>query len=239
MSVVAYRLGAEELIELGKPGRPKPFLSARKPYFQRDRRASFLGNGSRAGLGQLDLLAQVGSFLAKFLSGAFSVLAQIVNVPANILASGVNLIFTNVASLIEDVPIIGTVAAQIFLIANSIIKFGLQVPGELLGGISNVFEGIGKALDTLAPSKKAAAETDAKNKIMERTPDGLKEAVSAALSGTHPAASAGGYGGVPGASTPIAAGASSGAVGAGSGLDTAIAVGAVAVAGGTLLLLLT
>lgn len=239
MNAIGYRLGAEELIELGKPGRPKPFMSARKPYFRRDSAKPFLGNSSGPGLGQLDFLAQVGSFLANFLAGAFSVLSQIVNVPMNILASGVNIIFTNVASLISEVPIIGTVASQIFLLANSIIKFGLQVPGELLGGISNVFAGIGKALDTLAPSKKAAAETDAKNKIMERTPDGLKAAVSAALSGTNPGAAAPGSGGVPGATTPAAAGASSGAVGAGSGLETAIAVGAVAVAGGTLLLLLT
>lgn len=234
-----YSLGAEELIELGKPRREKPFLAARKPYFQRGGERPFIGNSNRS-LGQLDLLADVGSFLAKFLAGAFSVLAQIVNIPTNILISGVDLIFTNVASLIGEVPIIGTVAAQIFLIANSIIKFGLQVPAALLGGISNVFAGIGKALDTLAPSKKAAAEKDAKDKIMDRTPDPLKEAVSAALSGTNPAPQAGaGSGGQPGAIPPTATGASSGAVGAGSGLETAVAVGAVIVAGGTLLLLVT
>lgn len=240
LTLPVYSLGAEELIELGKPRREKAFLSARKPYFRREEAKPFIGN-SKPRLGQSDFLAQVGSFLVKFLAGAFSVLAEIVNIPMDILAADVDLIFTNVSSLIAEVPILGTVVAQIFLITNAVIKFGLEVPAQLLGGISHVFAGIGQALDTLAPSKKAEAQKDAKDKIMERTPDELKEGVSAALSGNRPTSPGGGIGsgGSPGATTPNATGASSGAVGAGSGLEKAIAVGALVVVGGALWLLVT
>lgn len=191
-------------------------------------------------MGQPDLSGEVGVFLAKFLADAFSVLARIVSLPVEILASDANIMFTNVSRVIGQVPILGTVAAQISLISKAIIGSGFDIPGLLMEGISNVSEGIGQALDSLAPSMKAKAQKDALDTIMERTPDPLKDAVSAALNGNNPSSLGRATGGgTPGAISPTAAGASRGAVSAGSNLETAVTVGAAVMAGGTLLLLVT
>jgi len=235
---VAYRLGAEELIELGRPATCPAYLGARRTFFGGRpgsvRRGTFMGN---ARLGQLDLLAQAGSFLAKMLSGAFGLLADLVNVPANILVSGVDLIFTNVAGLLDDIPVLGTLAAQILLIGNAVIKFGLQVPGMLLGGISNVLGGLSKALDTTQnAAQKAASEKDAKDKILDRAPDFLKGAVKSVLEGRSPSGAGGGAAG--------GAGGAGGADGTGAGeagpsdLEKALMIGVPVAAAGALALAL-
>lgn len=164
-------LGAEELIELG---RPLPIhIAARQPFF--------LGRAPRQ-MGQLEFLGNIAGFLVDGLSFAFTTLGNLLDVPLKVLSQGIDLVFNGVADLLRNIPIVGDVLAEVLVLGGAIIKFGLSIPGLVLREIGNVLGGVAKALKT----ENSDAENDkkvneAKDNIVEKAPVNIKDNVKAIL----------------------------------------------------------
>jgi hypothetical protein len=179
-----YRLGAEELLELGRSRRPVT-LSGRRPFLSgRAERGPFLGNRepelSQESVFILDMLGNVAGFIADGLAFALNTLGDLVDLPLNILSQGVDIVFNGVSGLLREVPIIGDVLAQILVMGGALVKFGLSIPGLVLHGLGNILAGIAKAL------KGSDADTDekvdtAKKDIVNKAPDPLKDNVKKIL----------------------------------------------------------
>ncbi len=184
-----HRLGAIELIELGKSDRDdstslpvlrRPFLGSSRPML-----------ANQVQLGALDFLGDIGSFLTGEFESLFETLASIVDLPLDIASSGVGLLFDKLVSLLVNVPILGVAAAEILLLGKAVLQWGLSVPGLALEDIGNIFSEIKNAIDatkTVDEQKRDAAE--AKSKILARAEQRggveLREAVKATLEGNAP-----------------------------------------------------
>lgn len=176
-----YRLGAIELIELGRPA-PRPHPGLRRPFLA--------SRGAR--LGQFDFLADIGSFLAGAFEFLFKTLADIVSVPLDLASQGVGVLFDGLAGFLANIPILGELASQLLLVGKAVIQWGLSVPGLLLEGIGNVFGEVKKAIDaTSTPAEAAADEAAAKSKILDKAKekggDAFKKVVKDAIEGKAPA----------------------------------------------------
>lgn len=156
-------LGAVELIELGRPHRQKQPMLRNRPK---------LG----------DIFSTAGKFMADALSTVFGVLADIIKVPSDLLVQGVDVVFENVATALQELPWIGDLAAQVLLAAGAVLKFAISVPFLALDGIRNIFEGISKALDaTGSPEEKKEKIDAAKERIIEQAPTAIKADVEEML----------------------------------------------------------
>jgi hypothetical protein len=176
----SYRLGAEELLELGAIRREPLRMGSRRPFFAGRYNRPMLTNSPE--LGQLQILGTIAGYLVDGLAFALNTLGDLIDLPLNILAQGVDVAFNGVAGLLSNIPVLGDLLSQIVLVGGSLIKFGLSVPGLLLHGLGNILEGIGEALDdAMTPSEKQKKLDDSKESILEKTPDDLKEGVKSIL----------------------------------------------------------
>jgi hypothetical protein len=169
---VRFRLGAEELIELGRPGARAPVL--RRPFIT--------GRVRRPFLGILDILGSVAGFLANGLAFALNTLGDIVNVPLRILSQGVDIAFNAIAGILGSIPVVGELLAQIVLLGGALVKFGLSIPGLLLHGLRNVLGGVAKALDSRYSSSESQEKVDgAMQRTVDQAPSGIRDNVRAIL----------------------------------------------------------
>lgn len=177
---VRYRMGAEELLELGRRG--ATFGGPRSPFLA-NRRPSLGASGSSAHLGDLvDMVKDVAGLITGALGFALTTLGDLISIPLDLLSQGVDVVFNGVADLIGQVPIVGELLAQILLLGNTVIKFALSVPGLLLHGLGNIMTGISKAL--LAKSTASDNEKNqdkAKQNIIGQAPPNLKSQISQIL----------------------------------------------------------
>lgn len=226
LQIVRYRMGAEELIELG---RARALGASRSPFLA-NRTRHAMGSAAAADhrMGDiLDIVKDVGGIITGALGFALNTLGDLVSVPLDILSQGVDIVFTNVAGLLDHIPIIGSLLAQILLLGNSVIKFALSVPGMLLHGLGNVMNGISKALSTKnSPAENQKNVDKAKDDIIGKAPPDLKDKVgqvlnSSGVSGSNLTPSLTPPGGTPpgGVTTGVPAPA------AGPGLSDILAVG--------------
>lgn len=175
------RLGAIELIELGRPASSQEVFPHRRPYL-----------ASRAArLGILDFIADVGSFLSGLFEFLFHTLADIVNVPLDLASQGVGVLFDGVAGFLANVPVLGELAAQLLLVGKAVIQWGLSVPGMLLEGIGNIFGEVKAAIDAVkspgeAKADESAAEKELLKRAKEKGGEELENAVKDALVGKKP-----------------------------------------------------
>lgn len=185
-TVTAHRLGAIELVELGRSERESAMPTLKRPFLgQRPMIAN------RARLGVLDFLADVGSFLSGAFSVLFEYLGKLVDLPLDLLSSGVGALFDGLAGFLINVPIIGVLASQVLLLTKSVIQWGLSVPGLLLEGLGNIFGEIKGAIDaTRTDDEKESDEAEAKKRILDAAEkkggNELKNAVGKALLGEDP-----------------------------------------------------
>lgn len=171
-----HQLGAEELLELGRP-MPLAIVS-RTPFFM-GRAPRMEG---RDQLGFIDILGNVAGFLIDGISWALTNLGNLLDVPLKILSQGIDLVFNGVADLLRNIPIVGDLLAQIVVLGGSILKFGLSIPGMVLREAGNVLGGIAKALKTEGTDGENQEKVDkAKDDIVSKAPDGVKENVKAIL----------------------------------------------------------
>lgn len=178
---VRYRMGAEELIELGRAkatlGGPRaPFLANRRPALSGASQPS-------AGMGDiLDIVKDIGGVITGALGFALTTLGDLVSIPLDLLSKGVDVVFNGVAGLLDSIPLIGPFLAQILLLGGAVIKFALSIPGLLLHGLGNIMTGISKALlakNTPAQNQKNVDK--AKQDIVRQAPPNLQSQVAAAL----------------------------------------------------------
>lgn len=179
----SYRLGAEELVELGRAKDAAAF--DRRPFFQsRPMVHGPMLSGPRMG-DITDIVKDVGGFISSGLGFALNTLGDLVNIPLGVLSQGVDITFNGVAGLLENIPIIGDLLAEIMVLGGAVIKFALSVPGLVLHGIGNILSGIGKALS----AKNSASENDkkvkdAKDNIVNKAPEAVKDKVRTVLDET-------------------------------------------------------
>jgi hypothetical protein len=179
-----YRLGAEELLELGRARNPQP-VAERKPFLaSRLRKPMLRQTPQRApeSVFILDVLGSVAGFVADGLSLALGALGTLVDLPLGILSQGVDVAFNGLAGLFGGIPGIGGFLSQILLLGGSLIKFGLSVPGLLLHGLGNIMGGVAKFLKGENSEGKNQDNLDgAKEEIISKAPPGLKDNVKKIL----------------------------------------------------------
>lgn len=175
-----YRMGAEELLELGRAGAS---LSGSRGPFLANRGHAALGSSGRAGMGDiLEIAKDIGGIITGALGFALTTLGDLVSIPLDILAKGVDIVFTSAADLLGQIPIVGGLLAQILLLGNTVIKFALSIPGLLLHGLGNIMTGISKALLAKQTPAQNQQNTDkAKSDILGQAPPNLRSQVSQAL----------------------------------------------------------
>ena len=178
ITTVSYRLGAEELLELGNirkgPVRTnRPYLAGRKPM---------LANPTLGGIDILSILGTVAQYLAQGLGFALNTIGSIVEIPLDILGQGVDIAFNGIAGGLRYIPVLGDLLAEIVLVGGAIIKFALTIPGLLLHEFGNILEGIGKYLDDkLTPAEKEQKLDDAEKKLIDEAPEPIRDNVKAIL----------------------------------------------------------
>lgn len=176
---VRYRMGAEELLELGRRG--ATFGGPRSPFLANRRPA--LGASGSAQLGDLlEMVKDVAGLITGALGFALTALGDLISIPLDLLSQGVDVVFNGVADLIGQVPIVGELLAQILLLGNTVIKFALSVPGLLLHGLGNIMTGISKALLAKSTASENQQNQDkAKQNIIGQAPPNLQSQVRQVL----------------------------------------------------------
>lgn len=180
MTAGRYRLGAEELLELG---RARAVRVERRPFLMGRARPMVANAGRPVEQAYfLDVLGSVAGFLVDGLSFALTTLGDLIDVPLQILSQGVDIAFNGIAGLLGQIPIIGDILAQIVLLGGALIKFGLSIPGLALRGLGNVLGGVAKALKGSGTEKENQEKVDgAKDKIVKDAPSAIKDNVKAIL----------------------------------------------------------
>lgn len=169
MTALRYHLGAEELIELGSDG-SRSASKHRKPFLS--------GRVVRLGISEeniIDTLAMVGKFVAERLSLAIDTLSQILNVPLGVISQSVDVASMVISDLLKKVPAIGNLLAEILVLGGALMKFGLSIPGLVLGGLACLLAGIAQAMDGRSDTQ---AQIDAaKQSILAQASEDLKDRV--------------------------------------------------------------
>ncbi len=105
--------------------------------------------------------------------------------PLSLLSQGVDWVFTNIASLIAEIPVLGSLVAEVLLIANAAIKFALNLPGMILTELSNVFGGLRKVFEgEYSDGEQKDMLKEAKDQILGDAPPDLRDRVAAVLGNT-------------------------------------------------------
>jgi hypothetical protein len=218
-------------------------IVSRTPFFMG--RAPRMEGRSQMGFG-LDLIGNVAGFLIDGISWALTNLGNLLDVPLKILSQGIDLVFNGVADLLRNIPIVGDLLAQVMVLGGAILKFGLSIPGMVLREAGNVLGGIAKALKTEGTDGENQEKVDkAKDDIVSKAPDGVKENVKAILgasgvTGRNLTPSVSSSGTVTGAAGPTGAAGAPGMPGVEEpGIGTALAIGLPVIGGLILLAVLT
>lgn len=181
--VVRYRLGAEELIELGGNGNAvnldrRPFLAGRLKSVRPS-----LGN---SGLGQktdiLDMLGETAPYISERLATEIGALSEISGSPVNTMAANTQVVAEKAAWLLKKIPAIKNLLAQIEVLGGVLAKNGLSLPDLLIRNLGNILAGIAQSLkENLGPEALQLVIETAKNTIFEQAPSELKGAVASVL----------------------------------------------------------
>lgn len=161
-------LGAIELIELGRGG---AFNLAHRP---------FLAN--RPGLGQFEFLADAGSFITGTLKGVFDTMGSLVSAVTGPISGGLGFVLSGAAGIAIDIPIIGSLLSQAFLMIKAVIDFSLALPAEILRGIGSIFGALKALFDGKKPEEKKTDLEKAKDILVGKAPGAVSKDVSAMLS---------------------------------------------------------
>jgi hypothetical protein len=150
--VTRYCLGAEELVELGKP---IPFeVAGRKP---------FLAGRARLGVRETEA----------FLKGEFSrdlgLLSNVAGVPAGLMAAGAEFAAGHALGLARNAPSLGKLIVETALLAAN--RKATQLAAGLAGVLKRVF----------SESENRSMAEEAADRIASRAPAGMAQSVKAAL----------------------------------------------------------
>lgn len=167
----SYRLGAEELIELGR-ARTGADL-ARRPFFQ-----------SRPQMGRKylgDLRSPVNSsavWISGQLERLLGTLSTLVSVPLGVLSKGAGVTFGAVSTLFSRIPATGHLMAQAAVLGAAAMKLSIPVPGLSQDGLKNILGGIGQAFGA---TQGTALLDEAKTTFLAQAPSEIQGDLAAAL----------------------------------------------------------
>jgi len=113
--------------------------------------------------------------VAERLSLALDTLSQILNVPLGVISQSVDVASLVISDLLKKVPSIGNLLAEILLLGGALMKFGLSIPGLVLGGLACLLAGIAQAMDG-RPDTQAQIDA-AKGSILNQASEDLKDRV--------------------------------------------------------------
>lgn len=229
--IVRYRLGAEELIELGGSARAsagnEPFLA------NRGRQVAV----ARTRMGDIvDDAVETGVFITRHLGLGLVLLEELSPVPFEKLLDSEKATAEAMKDLLDHAPSIGVLLAQILLLGSAVLAFGFALPDQALQGLENLLRGIGTAL--AEKGVPPATFEEAKAEISVKASPGLVQKIQAVLDAASVRGSDPVLAGKPresAPSTPPLAGAEMGA----GGLGTAASVGLVVLTAGALALYLS
>ena len=184
-----FRLGAEELIEMGRS--KAPARSDRRPFLSgRGRRASMgaeelieMGQGP-SGPDLLDSLANASEFLAAEIANALDVLEALTGVKVEEMAQGADVSFEAFSTLVASVPAAADLLALVLVAGAPFVKYGLTVPGLSLRGLGNIMAGAAKVLANRSLADNQVAIEWAKKKVAASAPadaEGLRSDVRSVL----------------------------------------------------------
>ena len=173
---VRFRLGAEELVELGRlpPGfAPKePYLAGRQARAPRS-----LSGRTRMG----DISAAAEGFVVNALGKALSFLEGTMDLP-DFGGGGALPVRARAEGLLKDAPGTGLVMAQALLLGSAVLKFAVTVPEEELRWLGGTLSGLAQALSArFGEGGKARLVLAAREALRERTPARLEAEAGAAL----------------------------------------------------------
>jgi hypothetical protein len=174
-----FRLGAEELVELG---RLPASLEPREPYLagRKARAPRALSGRTRMG----DVSAAAEGFVVNRLGLALSFLEGAIDLPD--FAGGDKTETARKAeSLFADAPATGQAAAQALLLGSSVLKYAVTVPEEEMRWLGGTLAGLSSAMDArFGADEKARLVLAAREEIARRTPGHLKDETGPILTGT-------------------------------------------------------
>lgn len=184
-----FRLGAEELIEMGRS--KAPAQSNRRPFLSgRARRASMgaeelieMGQGP-SGPDVIDALANAGEYLAAEVANALDVLEALTGVKVEELAQGADVSFEAFSTLVESIPTAADLLALVLVAGAPFVKYGLTVPGLSIRGLGNIMAGAAKVLANRSLKDNQVSIDWAKKKVAASAPadaEGLRADVKSVL----------------------------------------------------------
>lgn len=102
-----------------------------------------------------------------------NLLADILQVPTDLINIGVDFVLLNLASIVSEIPIIGEFIATILVAVNSLIKLAVSLPELVLRQIATLASG----MKTLTPEQQAKAFMGAMNLINQSAPPDIAPSV--------------------------------------------------------------
>jgi len=172
ITMPSYRLGAEELIELGRA--KNAHNAGRQPFFSTRPR---LSGAQRMGIA-VDLAKEGMAFISGQLAFAINTLADVTGVPAGIMSRGSDITLNAVSDLLEKVPAIGDLLAEILVLGGAATKSRILVPGLAPIELGNILSGVGKALGAKNTTADVARKiSDAQDRVVQKAPAGSRDAV--------------------------------------------------------------
>jgi len=177
LPIVRYRLGAEELIELGRTGQA---LKGHAPFLANRPRMRL---GAAAGSDVESLATENGAVLTDALSADLHLLEKLSPVSVDIMSKSDLVAFKAVGDLLDHVPSIDVLLGQILLLGNASVKFALPLPAKVASGFDNILSGIAGVLAATGSGAQNQRVLDlAREEILSKVPDqdGMKAVLNAA-----------------------------------------------------------
>lgn len=180
MKMPSYRLGAEELVELGRAKNIQN--AARQPFFTNRPR---LGSG-RYRLNDIQASPDGIKAAAEYISGclirSLATLSGLVGVPVSTLSQGAGITAAAASDLLENVPVMGDLLAQILVLGVVATGYAIAVPGLTPEGLANILGGVAKVLSAQATMVDIGQKTEvAQQEISQQAPVELNGAVRRVL----------------------------------------------------------
>lgn len=174
LPIIRYRLGAEELIELGR--RPESAAVHREPFLAGRARGGRRPYGNVLG----EIADRTGGFILDALDRGLGFLCGMTGLPAD-LSAGADLVAGSAEDLLVHVPRTGDVMAQVLLLGSAAVKFGLPLPEAR----ARALQGLGMALASRQGEEdRRALVEEAKRDIVKGASGDLKADVMKVLDAT-------------------------------------------------------
>ena len=166
-----YRLGAQELLELGRVSIEA--RGPREPFFARRR------------MGANDIALEARLNLGESFGAVLTAISKVVRVTPEAMAASPKAAKEYILLLIKNSPTMENYVLGLLVLASVIVKEGVRAIGPTQEQVSNILVGAGEAVMEVVPESELPERLlAAENRIIEKTPEGLREKVRQMISGS-------------------------------------------------------